>query len=158
MDKLVLPYLSYVQTKFCDSLVNVRVVLRRNFGRIRDFTTTFHSKNCNKDLVCERSWHIHHVVVAEGEDEQLVEERILNVLIDLGIHTAPSELHLHESPTLCKPGRRGVPNPVNLAHFNDHPLRNSIIPATYSFKVQVASHKVVLLLQLVLDLLQRRGL
>ena len=92
------------------------------------------------------SGHVHHVVVAKGEDEKLIEKRILNVLINLRIHTAPSKLHLHESSALCKPGRISVPDAVNLAHFYYHPLRNSIIPATYSFKIQVASHEVVLLL------------
>ena len=158
MDKLVLPYLGYVQAEFADTLVNVGIVLRRDLSRIRDFTAAFDSKHCNKDLMSKGSRHVYHIIVAKREDEQLIEEWILDVFIDLRVHTAPSELYLYECSAFCKPGRRRVPDSVNLAYFNDHPLRNGIIPATYSFKVQVASHKIVLLLELVLNLLECRRL
>ena len=81
MHELVLPYLSYVQAKFSNSFVNVRITFRRDFVWIRDFTTALDCEHCNKDLVREGAWHVHHVLIAEREDEEFIEERIFDIFI-----------------------------------------------------------------------------
>ena len=104
MDELVLPYLCHVQAEFSDSFVDVGIILRFNLCWIRNFTNALHSENCNEDLMGEGSWHVLHVVVAEREDEQLVEQWVLDVVVNFRIHTAACEFNLHECPALGKPG------------------------------------------------------
>ena len=95
MHELVLSDFVYVKAELSNALIDIGVVLGRNFGCIRNFTTTFHSENCNKDLVGERSRHVLHVSIAKREDEQLFEAWILDILVGFRVHAAASELHLY---------------------------------------------------------------
>ena len=95
MHELVLPYLSYVQTKFSDPFINVRISFGRNFIWVWNFTTALYCEHCDKDLVREGAWHVHHVLIAEREDEEFVKERVFDIFIGFGIHATTCKFNLN---------------------------------------------------------------
>ena len=97
------------------------------------------------------------VFVADREDVQLGEVRVLDVAVRLRVDAVAGELDLDYAPAVREPRVRCVPEAGDLPDFKEESLWYGVVPARLALNVEVLVHRKVLSLEARLHLAERRG-